>query len=81
VSKENIKAVMLGTTAFVNAVLQCSDELAKVSIIRLCGPSTLILPPFVDWPKKLKDQIMNKVFMADGGLEYDGTEIQPINEA
>jgi len=53
----NIKAVMLGTTAFINAVLQCSSELAPVSVIRLCGPSTHILPPFIDWPNDLRKRI------------------------
>lgn len=48
---------MLGTTAFTNAFLQLSDELSKVSIIRLCQPATSILPPFIDWPKHIRERI------------------------
>ena len=36
IANEDIKAVMLGTTAFVNAFLQLSEELSRVSVIRLC---------------------------------------------
>ena len=77
---EEVSAVMLGTTAFINAVIQCSDELQPVSIIRLCGPTTKILPPFVDWPEKLKKHIRSKVYLAEGGYEFNAKEIGPINE-
>lgn len=74
-----MKAIMLGTTAFVNAVLQCSSELGKVSVVRLCGKSTTILPPFVDWPQKLRDQIEQKVYLCSGGYEYNCTDIGKID--
>ena len=80
VSKNQIVSVMLGTTAFLNAVLQCSDELKKVSIIRLCGPATRALPPFVGWPEKLRKKIENKVYMAKGGYEYNRQELASIDK-
>ena len=72
---------MLGTTAFINAVLQCSDELSKVSVVRLCGPTTKILPPFIDWPEKIKNVIKDKVYLAQGGYEFNAKEISPLNES
>lgn len=46
IKKEDIKAVMIGTTAFVNAIIQCSNDISKVTVIRLCGHSTRALPPY-----------------------------------
>lgn len=71
---------MLGTTSFLNAVLQCSDELKKVSVVRVCGPATHALPPFIGWPDRLREKIENKVFMASGGYEFNAVELSPINE-
>ncbi len=46
---ENLKAIAIGTTDFINAVIQKGDgqeELKRVSAIRLCGSTTLDFPPF-----------------------------------
>ena len=74
-----INAVMLGTTHFVNALLQRRD-LAPSASLRLCLPATTMLPPLVDWPNDLKQSIGAHTYMANGGNEYDGREISPINE-
>lgn len=82
VSKPNdakIDAVMLGTTHFVNALLQRAG-LAHSAALRLCLPATTMLPPLVDWPSDLKDSIGGHTYMASGGHEYDGREISPIDE-
>ena len=88
--KENflsqVKAVLLGTTAFVNALLE-GRGLARVAVVRLCGPSTRSLPPFVDFPPSLRDVISAGTWFADGGLRFDGspdcivskTELQQIS--
>jgi N-methylhydantoinase A/oxoprolinase/acetone carboxylase beta subunit len=75
----HIEAVMLGTTHFVNALLQ-RKELAPSAALRLCLPATTMLPPLVDWPSDLKDSIGGHTYMASGGHEYDGREISPIDE-
>ena len=74
-----INAVMLGTTHFVNALLERRD-LAPSASLRLCLPATTMLPPLVDWPNDLKQSIGAHTYMANGGNEYDGREISPINE-
>lgn len=42
----------MGTTHFINAVVR-REGLAKVSVLRLCGPATVALPPFSDMPSEL----------------------------
>ena len=70
---------MLGTTHFVNALLQ-RRELAPSAALRLCLPATTMLPPLIDWPNDLKNSIGGHTYMARGGHEYDGREISSIDE-
>jgi DUF917 family protein/N-methylhydantoinase A/oxoprolinase/acetone carboxylase beta subunit len=73
VVKEDIKGVFIGTTAFVNAVIQRSDYLSKVSVFRICGLSTTGLPPFVDFPDDLRKKIQQKEYFLSGGMHYSGS--------
>jgi len=52
VKLKDIKLSMLGTTQFVNAVVQ-GEGLARVAVIRLCLPASWALPPFCDMPQDL----------------------------
>ncbi len=55
VSPARISCVSIGTTAFVNAVLEAdARRLVKVAVIRLCGPYTRQCPPFIDFPERLR---------------------------
>ena len=56
VTKADVVAVMLGTTHFLNALLQ-RRGLAKVCIIRLCGPATHAIPPMANWPDDLRQSV------------------------
>ena len=47
-----IDAVIIGTTHFVNAVVQ-RRELARVAAVRIGLPAAASLPPFCDWPLDL----------------------------
>src|SRR6185312_5446236 len=47
-----IDGVVIGTTHFVNAVLQRRD-LARVAAVRIGLPASASLPPFCDWPADL----------------------------
>ena len=75
-----VDAVMVGTTHFTNALLQQRD-LAVTGILRLCLPATDMLPPMVDWPEELRASIQGHTYLLEGGLEFDGREISPINES
>ncbi len=51
-----ITAIMVGTTHFINALLQ-RRGLAKVCTIRICGPATHAIPPMSNWPRDLKEAV------------------------
>jgi N-methylhydantoinase A/oxoprolinase/acetone carboxylase beta subunit len=72
-------AVMIGTTHFTNAVVQRRD-LTSVAAIRIGLPASASLPPFVDWPEDLATLVRGEVFMIEGGHEYDGRPIVPLDE-
>jgi N-methylhydantoinase A/oxoprolinase/acetone carboxylase beta subunit len=72
-------AVMIGTTHFTNAVVQRRD-LTRVAAIRIGLPASASLPPFVDWPDDLAPLVRGEVFMVEGGHEYDGRPIVPLDE-
>ncbi|KAI0827020.1 DUF917-domain-containing protein [Trametes gibbosa] len=77
----DVSSVSIGTTAFINAVLEAdARRLAKVAVIRLCGPYTRQCPPFIDFPKRLRALTQGHVGYVDGGFEIDGREILPLIE-
>ena len=75
-----IDGVVIGTTHFVNAVVQRRD-LARVAAIRIGLPASASLPPFCDWPPDLAERVRGAVFMLEGGHDYDGRPIVPFDEA
>ncbi|KAJ5994127.1 hypothetical protein N7451_009851 [Penicillium sp. IBT 35674x] len=80
--RQDILSVAIGTTHFVNAVVEAdARRLSRVAVVRLCGPFTKMLPPFSDFPPELKDIMRGPVFYLDGGLEIDGREINPLKPA
>jgi N-methylhydantoinase A/oxoprolinase/acetone carboxylase beta subunit len=56
INDTDVTAVMVGTTHFVNALLQ-RRGLAKVCTLRLCGPATHAIPPMANWPQDLKNAV------------------------
>ena len=75
-----IAAVMIGTTHFVNAVVQRRD-LGRVGALRIGLPAAASLPPFCDWPVDLATMVRGPVHMVEGGNDYDGRPIMPLDEA
>ncbi|PCH44913.1 DUF917-domain-containing protein [Wolfiporia cocos MD-104 SS10] len=81
VPPECISCLSIGTTAFTNAVLEADvRRLAKVAVIRLCGPYTKQCPPFIDFPARLRALTEGHVGYVDGGIEIDGREIMSLRE-
>jgi N-methylhydantoinase A/oxoprolinase/acetone carboxylase beta subunit len=80
VARGRIDGVVIGTTHFVNAVVQ-RRQLAPVAAIRVGLPASASLPPFCDWPEDLAAIVRGQVFMLEGGHEYDGREFMPFDEA
>ncbi|KAF8839162.1 putative hydantoinase [Paxillus ammoniavirescens] len=74
-----IQAVSIGTTHFVNALVERNrTRLDRVAVIRLCGPFTHGTPPFVGFPRELRDLLEGPCFLVSGGLQIDGSEIASV---
>jgi N-methylhydantoinase A/oxoprolinase/acetone carboxylase beta subunit len=74
-----VQGVMIGTTHFVNAVVQRRD-LARVGALRIGLPAAASLPPFCDWPDDLAAIVRGQVHTVEGGHDYDGRPIMPLDE-
>lgn len=84
VSLSSIGCVIIGTTHFVNAVVQRSPALRRVAVIRLCGgPDEGFgrgIPPFVDFPADLRACIKTpQIYFCNGGFQISGSEISPLD--
>lgn len=77
---KRIDGVMIGTTHFINAVIQ-RRHLTRVGALRLGMPASASLPPFCDWPEDLAALVRGGVWMVEGGHEYDGRPFMPLDEA
>jgi N-methylhydantoinase A/oxoprolinase/acetone carboxylase beta subunit len=71
-------AVMIGTTHFINAVIQ-RRHLERVAALRLGMPASASLPPFCDWPHDLAELVQGGVWMVEGGHDYDGRPFMPLD--
>src|SRR6202047_1225695 len=79
VAGRTIDGVVIGTTHFVNAVVQRRD-LTRVAAVRIGLPASASLPPFCAWPEDLAELVRGEVFMIEGGHDYDGRPIVPFDE-
>jgi N-methylhydantoinase A/oxoprolinase/acetone carboxylase beta subunit len=75
----DIRAVMIGTTHFINALVE-ARQLAPTAVLRLGLPATSSLPPLVDWPERLVQAISGRAYLAHGGHEFDGRHIAELDE-
>nr|KAG5688621.1 hypothetical protein BaRGS_033437 [Batillaria attramentaria] len=73
-----VTQVNIGTTHFVNAVVQ-HKGLNRVSVIRLCGPASVAIAPFSDFPPALKSVIFGSTHFVSGGYRVDGREIEQVD--
>ena len=74
----SVRAIMIGTTHFVNAIVEAS-RLAPTAAVRLGLPATAALPPLVGWPTRLIEAITGTAYLCHGGHEFDGRLISPID--
>ncbi len=79
VGASEVKQIMLGTTHPVNAVIRRKD-LASVGILRIAAPATMSVPPLSSWPEDLAAIVGGHSAIVVGGHEYDGSEINPLDE-
>lgn len=81
IKARDVASVTIGTTHFINAVVEMDQSrLAKVGVIRLCGPFSKDIPIGIDWPPKLRNVICGHLSTVDGGLEIDGSLIAELDQ-
>jgi len=73
-----ITHVMLGTTHATNAVLE-RRKLRRVAVVRLGGPATHGIRPMFEWPKDLAGAVSVGAEIVDGGIEFDGRDLSPLD--
>jgi N-methylhydantoinase A/oxoprolinase/acetone carboxylase beta subunit len=80
VRRGEVRAVMIGTTQLTNAFVQ-GVSLERVAAVRIGFPAARGVPPFADWPARLRAVAEGPIFMLRGGYEFDGRQIAPLDEA
>jgi N-methylhydantoinase A/oxoprolinase/acetone carboxylase beta subunit len=75
-----VDVLIIGTTHFVNALIQ-RTKLAQTGLIRMCLPSGSSILPFSDWPKSLVDGMSGSYKLIKGGYEMDGSEITQLDHS
>jgi len=78
VGRSRITHAMLGTTHSTNAVLERRD-LRRVATIRIGAPATLSVRPLFGWPEDLRQVISAGETIVEGGFEFDGRPIVPLD--
>ena len=78
VDRARITHAMFGTTHATNAVLE-RRGLRRVGVLRIGGPATHAIRPLFGWPSDLRDVISAGELIVDGGIEFDGRELSPLD--
>ncbi|KAL1302786.1 hypothetical protein AAFC00_003132 [Neodothiora populina] len=82
IPSSSIASVTVGTTAFLNSVVeQDARRLSRVAVLRLSKSFLREVQPFSDWPPGLVSIIKGYVGYVDGGLHIDGSQEAPVVEA
>jgi N-methylhydantoinase A/oxoprolinase/acetone carboxylase beta subunit len=71
ICRNEIAAVMIGTTHFTNAFVE-RRRLLKVGVIRIALPAARGVPPMMDWPADFAEAVGRHVYLVRGGYQYDG---------
>ncbi|KAF5003329.1 hypothetical protein FDECE_10114 [Fusarium decemcellulare] len=80
-ARDDIIAVNIGTTHFINAVIEKDfKKLARLAVLRLSGPYGAEVPPFAGLPDELRQIVEGFSTSLPGGLEIDGRVITPLDE-
>jgi len=74
-----LKAVMIGTTQFTNAVVE-GKRLGSVGVLRICLPSARDVRPLMDWPSALLDAFATVVVQVGGGVDFNGHPYAGLDE-
>jgi len=75
-----VKAVMIGTTQFTNAVVE-GRRLNSVGILRISLPTARDVRPLMDWPQALLGAFATEVAQVGGGVDFSGQPYAELDEA
>ena len=78
VEPKRIAKAMLGTTHPTNAIIE-RRGLETVGVLRLAAPSSLGVRPGAAWPSDIRDTVIRASAIIEGGNEYTGAEIAPLD--
>ncbi|MGE3868404.1 MAG: hydantoinase/oxoprolinase N-terminal domain-containing protein [Pseudorhodoplanes sp.] len=79
-SASDADAILIGTTHFINSVIE-RKHLTRVAALRIGAPATTSLPPFCDWPADLAAIVNGGSWFIEGGHDYDGREFMALDRA
>jgi N-methylhydantoinase A/oxoprolinase/acetone carboxylase beta subunit len=74
-----IEKICIGTTLGLNAILQGSDECARVGLLRIAGHNPDTIEPCITWQNHNKKNIVG-YYTISGGYECDGRELSNLHE-
>ncbi|MET7992685.1 hydantoinase/oxoprolinase family protein [Amycolatopsis sp. NPDC005232] len=72
-----VEAVVIGTTQFVNAVVE-ARRLTPVVVVRLATPPQT-LEPFIDWPPPLAAAVRAQAHVVGGGHQFTGEPLRALD--
>ena len=78
VEKALVTKAMLGTTHPTNAIIE-RRGLDTVGVLRLAAPSSLGVRPGAAWPGDIRSLVIGASAIIEGGNEYTGAEIAPLD--
>jgi N-methylhydantoinase A/oxoprolinase/acetone carboxylase beta subunit len=78
IAPKDVGLLVIGTTHFTNAVIE-RRHLTPTAIVRLCLPAAQCLMPMADWPADLREVVGENLYLAAGGVNFDGTPIKPLD--
>lgn len=75
--RSDIISVNIGTTHFINAIIESDkSKLARVAVLRLCGPFCRQIAPFEEFPPALRAATQGYVGYLMGGLESESKSLE-----
>lgn len=81
INPERIASVTVGTTHFINAVVERDERrLRRVAVLRLSRSFLREVPPFAEFPEDLAAILKGYCGIVDGGLHIDGSQEAPVRE-
>jgi len=78
VRRDDIRAVMFGTTHVINAIIQ-RKGLGRVGVVRIGAPAARSIDPGLDWPEDLRRAVIAGSKIVRGGHEYTGEPIAELD--